>query len=132
MVAPRPLLIIAASQDQSFPIEGVRAVYRYSRDLYGSFKAGEKIGFFEDSSSGHGYQQKKREAAYGWFRRWLRNTGDGGAYAEPATEIPAWDAPELRCFPPGRNKPAGPGIMAAVRALAATRSPATHLLHARP
>ena len=37
MVAPRPLMIIAASQDQSFPIEGVRAVYRYSRDLYGSF-----------------------------------------------------------------------------------------------
>jgi dienelactone hydrolase len=42
MVAPRPLLIIAASQGQSFPIEGVRAVYRYSRDLYGSLKAGRR------------------------------------------------------------------------------------------
>jgi hypothetical protein len=56
MVAPRPLLITAASEDQSFPIEGVRGVYRYSRDLYGWFGAPDKLGFLEDTSAGHGYQ----------------------------------------------------------------------------
>src|SRR5271157_4371702 len=108
MAAPRPVMIIAASVDQSFPIAGVRQVYQYGRDLYASYDRTDRIGFFEDSSAGHGYQQKKREAAYGWFLKWLMGKGDGSAYAEPPTEIPAFDSPELRCFPPGRNEPAGP------------------------
>jgi dienelactone hydrolase len=122
MVAPRPLMIIAASQDQSFPIEGVRVVSRYSRELYASFDAGEKFGFFEDSSAGHGYQQKKREAAYGWFLRWLMGRGDGSPYPEPPTETAPYDAPELRCFE--RHQAAGPGIMRAVERLAAASKPA--------
>jgi dienelactone hydrolase len=119
MAAPRPLMIIAASVDQSFPIAGVRQVYQYGRDLYASYDRSDRIGFFEDSSAGHGYQQKKREAAYGWFLKWLMGKGDGRAYAEPPTEIPAFDSPELRCFPTGKNEPAGPGIVAAVERLAA-------------
>ena len=117
MVAPRPLLIIAASQDQSFPIEGVRAVSRYSRELYASYDAANKAGFFEDSSAGHGYQQKKREAAYGWFLRWLMGRGDGGPFSEPRTETAPFDAPELRCFE--RHEAAGPGIIREVERLAA-------------
>lgn len=115
MAAPRPVLIVAASKDQSFPVEGVREVYRYGRRLYESYGVAEQVGFFEDSSSGHGYQQKKREAAYGWFLRWLKNTGDGSPVPEPPTETEPWDSAELRCFPPGENQPAGPGMMAAVR-----------------
>jgi dienelactone hydrolase len=118
LAAPRPLLIISASQDQSFPVAGVRAVHQYGRALYDSYGANGKIGYFEDSSAGHGYQQKKREAAYGWFLKWLAGKGDGGPFAEPATEIAAFDDPELRCFPAGRNQPAGPGMVAAARALA--------------
>jgi dienelactone hydrolase len=121
MVAPRPLMIIAASQDQSFPIEGVRAVSRYGRELYASFDAEKKIGFFEDSSAGHGYQQKKREAAYGWFLRWLMARGDGSPYPEPPTETAPFDAPELRCFE--RHEPAGPGIIREVERLAAASKP---------
>jgi len=121
MVAPRPLMIIAASQDQSFPIEGVRAVYRYSRDLYGWFGAPDKLGFLEDTSAGHGYQQKKREAAYGWFLRWLMGRGDGRPYPEPATETEPFDAPDLRCFE--KTSPAGPGIIDAVRQLVAKAEP---------
>jgi dienelactone hydrolase len=117
MIAPRPLLIIAASKDQSFPIEGVRAVSRYSRELYASFDAADKVGFFEDSSEGHGYQQKKREAAYGWFLRWLMGRGDGGPYSEPPTETAPFDTPELRCFE--RHQAAGPGIIREVERLAA-------------
>lgn len=121
MVAPRPLMIIAASQDQSFPIEGVRQVYSYGRDLYSSFGAADRIGFVEDSSAGHGYQQKKREAAYGWFRKWLMGQGDGGPYSEPATETEPYDAPALRCF--DRNHSAGQGIIGAVKQLAAKVEP---------
>jgi dienelactone hydrolase len=125
MVAPRPLLIIAASQDQSFPIEGVRAVYGYSRKLYGSFKSVEKIGLFEDSSAGHGYQQKKREAAYGWFLRWLMGRGDGSPYPEPATETEPYDSPELRCFE--KHQAAGPGIVRAMKRLTADIKPTQSL-----
>ena len=118
MAAPRPLLIVAASQDQSFPIAGVRQVAAYARSLYDAYGAPEKFAFFEDSSSGHGYQQKKREAAYGWLLRWLMNRGDGDPFAEPPTETAAADSVELRCFPVGENQPAGPGMIEAVRRLA--------------
>ena len=118
MAAPKPFLIIAAERDQSFPVEGVRAVAEYGRGLYDSYGAGGKIGLVVDTSEGHGYQRKKREAAYGWFLRWLMDRGDGGAFPEPPTETPASDAPELRCFPPGQNQPAGPAIVAMVQRLA--------------
>jgi dienelactone hydrolase len=124
MAAPKPLLIVAASQDQSFPVNGVRQVAAYARELYRAYGIPEKTGYSEDSSTGHGYQQKKREAAYGWFLKWLMNRGDGGPYAEPATEPAAWDAPEMRCFPAGENRPAGPGIIEAVRKLAKGKPPA--------
>ena len=83
----------------------------------------ERIGYYEDSSSGHGYQQKKREAAYGWFLKWLMERGDGQPYAEPATQTVAENDPELRCFPAGENHALGPGLMAAVRKMASDLPP---------
>lgn len=124
MIAPRPLLIIAASVDESFPIGGVREIHRYALGLYASWRSTEKIGFFEDSSAGHGYQRAKREAAYGWFRRWLQGEGDGTPWPEPPTRTEAWGAPELRCFPPGENRAAGPGIVAIASRLAGRVTPA--------
>jgi dienelactone hydrolase len=125
MAAPRPVLIIAARQDQSFPIDGVRAVADYGRALYDSYGDGGRIGLMVDDSEGHGYQRKKREAAYGWFLRWLMGRGDGAPFPEPPTETPAFDAPELRCFPAGDNQPAGPAIIAMVRRLARDLPPAS-------
>lgn len=118
MAAPKPLMIIAASKDQSFPIGGVKTVYEYGRNLYGAYDAAGKIGFFEDTEEGHGYQRRKREAAYGWFLRWLMDHGDGQPFPEPQTTPAPFDAPELRCFPQGENRPAGPGMIEAVRHLA--------------
>ena len=114
MAAPRPLMIIAASEDQSFPVNGVREVAEYGRQLYAAHGQADKMGYFEDSTTGHGYQMKKREAAYGWFLRWLMSRGEGAPYAEPPTGVPPFDAAELRCFPADGNQPAGPGIVAAV------------------
>jgi dienelactone hydrolase len=118
MAAPRPTLIIAASQDQSFPLAGVREVAAYGRALYQSYDAGEKFVLMVDESEGHGYQRRKREAAYGWFLRWLMGRGDGGPHAEPPTTTEAFDSAELRCFLPGRNEPSGPAMIAMVRRLA--------------
>ncbi|MFB3829787.1 MAG: alpha/beta hydrolase family protein [Bryobacteraceae bacterium] len=114
MAAPRPLLVIAAVEDRSFPIAGVREVASYGRSLYHAAGVREKFGFYEDATAGHGYQQKKREAAYGWFLKWLKDAGDGSPYAEPATETLSSD--DLRCFQ--GKEPAGPGMVAAVRVVA--------------
>ena len=118
MAAPKPVLIIAASRDESFPLAGVREVAAYGRTLYDSYGAGDKIGLVVDESEGHGYQRRKREAAYGWFLRWLMGRGDGGPHPEPPTETLPSDSEELRCFPPGRNEPAGPAMIEAVLRLA--------------
>jgi dienelactone hydrolase len=118
MAAARPLLIIAAERDQSFPIVGVRAVADYGRALYHSYGADERIRLAVDSSEGHGYQKAKREAAYGWFLRWLMNRGDGSAMAEPPTDGALPGALKLRVFPAGENQPAGPVIVALVERLA--------------
>lgn len=122
MIAPRPLLIIAAHNDHSFRIPGNRAVAEYAKGLYRSIGAPDRMGYFEDETEGHGYQKKKREAAYGWFLKWLRNEGDGSPREEPTVDPPPWDAPELRCFPAGENRSAGPGLVALARALSALPS----------
>ena len=124
MSAPIPLMIIAASKDQSFPVEGVKEVYNYGRRVYQSYGSPEKIAFFEDTTEGHGFQKRKREAAYGWFLRWLKNQGDGSPIAEPETITAPIDSLELRCFPPGSNSAAGPGIIDTVGRIAAGLSSA--------
>lgn len=112
MGAPKPLMIISAAKDQSFPAPGVRQVFEYGRRLYAS----DRIAFFEDHVEGHGYQLRKREAAYGWFLRWLMNRGDGASFKEPAMQTAAVDDAEYRCFP--EKQSAGAAMVAYARALA--------------
>jgi dienelactone hydrolase len=123
MAAPKPVLIVAATRDESFPLAGVREVAAYGRKLYESYQAPDKFGLVVDASESHGYQRKKREAAYGWFLRWLMNRGDGSPYPEPPTEPEPFDAEELRCFPPGQNQPAGPAMIEWIKRLACDLSP---------
>lgn len=122
MVAPRPLLIVSALEDSSFPIAGVRAICEYGRSLYQSYGLGDRISYFEDSTAGHGYQRKKREAAYGWFLRWLLNRGGGRPHPEPEIATLPADAPELECFPDGRHA-AGPAMVQAAVTLARSFHP---------
>ena len=117
-VAPRPVKIIAAHNDQSFPMPGIRKVAAYGRRLFTALGSPERMGYFEDAVQGHGYQKKKREEAYGWFCRWLKGEGDGRAIPEPPTTPFPWDADELRCFPRGENRPAGPGMVSYARTVA--------------
>src|SRR5262249_26790099 len=46
--------------------------------------------------------------------------GDGRPHPEPSTETLPFDSAELRCFPFGRNEPAGPAMIAAVDQLSRT------------
>jgi len=111
-VAPRPVMVISAHNDIGFPLPGQRDVVQYGELLYAVLDAEGRVGYFEDARDGHGYQKRKREAAYGWFLKWLKNEGDGRPVEESQFQIPSWDLPELRCFPPGENRPAGPGLVA--------------------
>ena len=115
MAAPRPILIINSTTDPGFPIG---EVFDYGRRLYSAYGAENKIAFFHDATAGHGYQQKKREAAYGWFQRWLMNRGDGSPVPETPVDIVPWQAPELRSFPDGTKRASGPGMVAFVSKLA--------------
>jgi dienelactone hydrolase len=117
MSAPKPVLLISAADDRSFPIAGVREIAAYGRDLYKSYGMPDRFGYFEDGMEGHGYHIKKREAAYGWFLRWLMSKGDGTPVTEPPTETLPFDSPELRSFAPGRNQGSGRAMIAAVQRL---------------
>jgi dienelactone hydrolase len=117
LAAPRPVLVIAAHNDYNFRIPGIRQVVAYGRKLYGALDKPEQLGYFEDTQTAHGYQKPKREAAYGWFRRWLQHEGHGEPIPEPEVKTLPADAAELRCFPAGQNQPAGPGIIAQVHRL---------------
>jgi len=114
-VAPRPVMVISAHNDIAFQIPGQRDVVKYGERLYESLGASGKVGYFEDADEGHGYQKRKREAAYGWFLKWLKGEGDGSPAAEPEFEPPPWNQAEMRCFP--KNLPAGPGMNALARTI---------------
>jgi dienelactone hydrolase len=118
MAAPKPILIVSATEDKSFPVAGVREVVEYGRRLYKSYGLSDHFAYSEDSSEGHGYQIKKREAAYGWFLHWLMNKGDGSPMPEPATETLPFDSAELHAFTSADNRAAGPAMVAAAQHLA--------------
>jgi dienelactone hydrolase len=115
MAAPRPILIINSTTDPGFQIGDV---YEYGRGLYRAFGKENRIAFFHDTTAGHGYQQKKREAAYGWFLKWLMNRGDGSPVAEQPLDVDPWDASELKSFDDGRKHASGPAMEAFVRSIA--------------
>lgn len=62
MIAPRPLLLNASKED-FFPIEGTRAVYETARKVYEAAGVPEKAVLFE-GEGGHAYTAQKREIAY--------------------------------------------------------------------
>jgi hypothetical protein len=96
LIWPRPLLVINGHQDPQFPVDGAQEVVDRLRPLYArSEPDGVRLHAVD---ADHGYDQEMREAAYGWFARWLGHTGDGSPIAEPpAATLPA-GSPLLRSF----------------------------------
>ena len=71
LVAPRPFLVLAASEDSLFPMPGVQETVKNARRSYGS--RGRDRLRLEVFPGGHGFTGPMREAAYAWFDRWLRS-----------------------------------------------------------
>jgi len=96
MIAPRPVLIGAATRD-FFPIEGTRRTFGELQVLYNKLGVPERLKMVEFDHR-HVYSQPLREAAYAWFDRWLK--GSEGEAHEP--EIVTERDEALRCTPTGQ------------------------------
>jgi dienelactone hydrolase len=70
LIAPRPLLILAATKDEVFPVSGAKEAYNYAKSVYGLYNAEDRIHLFTDERQ-HSYSMNMRNQAYDWFDRWF-------------------------------------------------------------
>jgi len=98
LLAPRPCMIITALRDPQFTPQAAKDVYDKASMIYDLYGEKNKITLVEIDSV-HGYYKEMREAAYGWFMKWLMNKGDGSPISEPTfiTEDPL--SSQIRCLP---------------------------------
>lgn len=96
LFAPKPWLIASTVED-FFPLEGARQTYEESRRVYGVYGAADRLQWFI-GPGGHGVPKQSREAIYGWFLKWLKNSD-----ADPQEPPFQVDRPEdLLCTPTGQ------------------------------
>jgi cephalosporin-C deacetylase-like acetyl esterase len=140
LIAPRPLRIINATHDPMFPTEGACRAKDRAKALYKLLGVSDRIDLTL-IESGHGYFQEMREAAYGWFKKWLLDEGDGSpipetpivesrpryeihyitATANPNQPKPIAEpdmSPELFCFPSDQPQSSWTAITKEVRRVA--------------
>jgi cephalosporin-C deacetylase-like acetyl esterase len=72
LIAPRPLKILSATRDISFPRPGYKEVYRQVKRIYDLYGAGEKVQEYEHEAP-HQDILPFRKEAYEWLNRWLKN-----------------------------------------------------------
>jgi dienelactone hydrolase len=70
LIAPRPFLVAARSQDPIFPMEGIEETVAAGRRAYEAAAAGDRLGTFYEPGP-HQFSPALREAAYAWLDRWL-------------------------------------------------------------
>lgn len=97
MRAPKPTLILAATQD-FVPIEGSWIAYRQAKRLYGRLGFPERVGLVETDDK-HGYNQKLRVAMVRWMRRWLLGKDD----AIIEGELTPFSDEQVQCTPQGQT-----------------------------
>jgi dienelactone hydrolase len=97
MRAPRPTLILAATQD-FVPIEGSWIAYRQVKRLYARLGAPERVDLTETDDK-HGYNSELRVAMVRWMRRWLLDTDDAITEGEAST----FSDQQLQCTPAGQT-----------------------------
>ena len=93
--APRPVLIMAATQD-FFDIQGAWNLFRQGKRVYGRLGFPERVELVEADTK-HDLAIEMREASARWFRRWLAGRDD--AWQEPAFDI--LPEGEVLCTPEG-------------------------------
>jgi dienelactone hydrolase len=70
LVAPRPFLVAARSEDPIFPMEGIEETVAAARRAYAAVGAADRLGTFYEPGP-HEFSPAMREAAYAWLDRWL-------------------------------------------------------------
>lgn len=85
MIAPRPVLIGAATRD-FFPIAGTHETFGELQRLYQKLGVPDHIKLVEFDHR-HTYSQPLREATYAWFDRWLKGGSAEGEVHEPPIDV---------------------------------------------
>ncbi len=73
MMAPRPMLMIAATGDWTKNTPTVE--YPAIRKVYELFDAADRVSYAQFDAP-HNYHRESREAVYGWFAHWLQGRAD--------------------------------------------------------
>jgi dienelactone hydrolase len=71
LVAPRPFLVAARSEDPIFPMEGIEETVSAGRAAYAAAGASDRLATFYEPGP-HQFSPAMREAAYAWLDRWLK------------------------------------------------------------
>ena len=71
LVAPRPFLVAARTDDPIFPIDGIEETVAIARRAYDAAGAADKLGTFYEPGP-HQFSPAMRQAAYAWLDRWLK------------------------------------------------------------
>lgn len=82
---PRRLMIVNAIDDNIIPIEGAKKVYEKAKlffDLYSSNLLSQVV-----VPGGHKEGKDERQAAYGFFLKYLKEIGDGSPVKEPEIKV---------------------------------------------
>lgn len=95
LAAPRPLLIINALQDinPTFYVSEMIRSFNGAREIYRHYGAVDKISY-QAIGLTHGYWPEMRRHMLGWFKRWLKDEGEG----RPADEAAFTELPERECL----------------------------------
>ena len=104
LIAPRPLLLIAATDDPMFTPEGAREAGLQARGAYAAHGVPERLDVRE-FPGGHDYSQPMRELLYGWALLHLAGKGDGAPVPEPPMTLEPVDSPVLLCMEGGKVPP---------------------------
>jgi len=71
LVAPRPFLVAARSEDPLFPMDGIEETVSAGRAAYTAAGASDRLATFYEPGP-HQFSPALREAAYAWLDRWLK------------------------------------------------------------
>jgi dienelactone hydrolase len=71
LIAPRPFLVAARSEDPIFPMDGIEETVAGGRVAYAAADAADRLGTFYEPGP-HQFSPAMREAAYAWLDRWLK------------------------------------------------------------
>lgn len=97
MFAPKPFLILAATQD-FFEVEATIGTYNEAQEIYNVLGVPDNLRYFEEDAQ-HGYLKPRREEAVRWFRKWFYD--DDTPISEPF-DLPVMATSELQVTTTGQ------------------------------